>query len=175
MVGIPTGQWTILWYCPKPAKTILLIKDSSLMQAAQKIFKDDGIKISDQGERLLGSVIEKELFREQCIKNKVESGVKDVQSLSKYAQDDPQATYSAFTKGLSSRWTHFQRTVPDASELFEPLENAIRDQLIPALLGREVSDVERQILALPIRHGGLGLIAPRETAKTEYEHSTLLN
>jgi len=159
-------------YCPKPAKTILLIKDSSLMQAAQKIFKDDGIKISDQGERLLGSVIEKELFREQYIKNKVESGVKDVQSLSKYAQDDPQATYSAFTKGLSSRWTHFQRTVPDASELFEPLENAIRDQLIPALLGREVSDVERQILALPIRHGGLGLIAPRETAKTECEHST---
>jgi len=26
-------------YCPKPAKTILLIKDSSQMQAAQKIFK----------------------------------------------------------------------------------------------------------------------------------------
>jgi len=28
--------------------------------------------------------------------------------------------------------------VPDASELFEPLENTIRDQLIPALVGREV-------------------------------------
>jgi len=40
-------------YCPKPAKTILLIKDTSLMQAAQKIFKGDGIKITDQGERLL--------------------------------------------------------------------------------------------------------------------------
>jgi len=51
----------------------------------------------------------------------------------------------------------FQRTVADASELFEPLENAIRDQLIPALAGREVSDAERQILALPLRHGGLGL------------------
>jgi len=44
-------------YCPKPAKTILLIKDCSLMRAAQKIFKNDGIKITDQGERLLGSVI----------------------------------------------------------------------------------------------------------------------
>ena len=51
----------------------------------------------------------------------------------------------------------FQRTVADASELFEPLENAIKDQLIPALVGREVSDAERQILALPLRHGGLGL------------------
>jgi len=60
-------------FCPKPAKTILLIKDISLMQAAQKIFKDDGIKITDQGERLLGSVIGTESFSEQCIKNKVES------------------------------------------------------------------------------------------------------
>jgi len=62
--------------------------------------------------------------------------------------------------------------VPNASELFEPPENAIRDQLIPALVGREVSDAERQILALPLRHGGLGLTDPLETAKTEYEHST---
>jgi len=71
-----------------------------------------------------------------------------------------------------SRWTHFQRTVPDVSELFEPLENAIRDQLIPVLVGRELSDAERQMLALPLRHGGLGLTDPQETAKTECEHST---
>ena len=62
--------------------------------------------------------------------------------------------------------------MPDASDLFEPLEKAIRDQLIPALVGREVSDAERQVLALPLRHGGLGLTDPRETAKTEYKHST---
>jgi len=58
------------------------------------------------------------------------------------------------------------------SELFEPLENAIRDQLIPAVVGREVSEAEKQILALPLRHGGLGLTDPRETAKTECKHST---
>jgi len=51
------------------------------MQAAQKIFKDDRIKITDQGERILGSVIGTESFREQYIKNKVESCVKDLQSL----------------------------------------------------------------------------------------------
>jgi len=120
-------------YCPKPAKTVL-IKDSSQTQAAQKIFKGDGIKITDQSERLLGSLTRTESFRKQYIKNKVESWVKDLQSLSNYTQDDPQVAYSAFTKVLSSRWTHFQRTVPDASELFEPLENDIRDQLIPALV-----------------------------------------
>jgi len=54
--------------------------------------------------------------------------------------------------------------VPDASKLFEPHEKAIREKLIPALVGREVSDAERQILALPLRHGGLGLTDPPETA-----------
>ena len=66
---------------------------------------DFGIKITDQGERLLGSVIGTDSFREQYIKNKVEGWVKDLQSLSKQAQDDPQAAYSAFTKSVSSRWT----------------------------------------------------------------------
>jgi len=51
------------------------------------------------------------------------------------AQDDPQAAYSALTKGICSRWTHCQRTVPNISGLFEPLENAIKDQLIPPLVG----------------------------------------
>jgi len=109
--------------------------------------------------------------RNNTLKTKVEGWVKDLELLSKYAQDDPQATYSAFTKGLCSRWTHIQRTVPDMSELFEPLENAIRDQFISALVGREVSEAERQIIALPLRHGGLGLTDPRETANTEYKHS----
>ena len=142
------------------------------MQSAQKLFEDDGIKITDQSERLLGSVIGTKSFGEQYIKNKVEDWVKDLQLLSKYVQDDLQAAYSAFTTAVSSRWTHFQRTVLDMSELLAPLKNAIRDQLIPALVGWEVSDAEKQILALPFRHWGLGLKDPRETAKTEYEHST---
>jgi len=61
--------------------------------------------------------------------------MKDLQLLLKYAQDDPKDAYSVFTKGLCSRWTHFQKTVPHMSEVFEPLENAIRDQLILALVG----------------------------------------
>jgi len=40
------------------------------------------------------------------------------------------------------------------SELLEPLESAIRNQAIPSLIGREVSDANGQILALPLRHGG---------------------
>jgi len=113
------------------------VQEMVYLKAIQKITPMD---VSVSGIINLGSVIGTGLFREQYIRNKVESWVKDLQSLSKYTQDDPQAVYSAFTKSLSSRWTHFQRTVPDASELFEPLEYAIRNRLIPALVGREVSD-----------------------------------
>ena len=49
---------------------------------------------------------------------------------------------------------------------------SLRNKLIPALIGQEVNDAGRQILALPLRHGGLGLTDPWEAAKTEYKHST---
>jgi len=84
---------------PKAHKTILILKKKYLQKAARKLFEDTGIKITDQGERHLEAVIGTESFREQFIKNKVEGWVKDIQLLSKYAQDDPQAAYSAFTKG----------------------------------------------------------------------------
>ena len=58
------------------------------------------------------------------------------------------------------------------SELFKPLENTITDQLTPTLIGQEESDAERQILTLPLRHGGLGLTDLWQNAKTEYKHST---
>ena len=46
------------------------------------------------------------------------------------------------------------------TELFESLENTIGDQLIAALIGRKVSDAERQLIAHTLRHGGLGLTDP---------------
>ena len=49
---------------------------------------------------------------------------------------------------LSRRWNYVQRTIPNISHLFSPLEEAISSKLIPALVGRSVFPLERQILAL---------------------------
>ena len=54
----------------------------------------------------------------------------DLNLLSTYAQDNPQAAYSALTKDMSSRWIHFQGTILHMSELFEPLENIIKFLLL---------------------------------------------
>ena len=65
----------------------------------------------------------------------------------------------------------FVRTIPDIDEHFEPLEEAIRDKLIPSLIGRSVSDIERRILALPVRYGGMGITDPTKSSK-QYAAST---
>ena len=81
--------------------------------------------------------------------------------MAKIAQSQPHAAYSAFTKGLASRWVYVSRTVPDIDTYLQPLEDVIRCVLIPALIGRAPpNDFERDLFALPPRWGGLGLYNP---------------
>ena len=54
------------------------------------------------------------------------------------------------------------------------MEETIRDKLIPAVIGRHVSDIERRIISLPVRYGGLGIADPTITAHREYEASCLI-
>ena len=67
-----------------------------------------------------------------------------------------------------------QRTVPNISHIFMPLEDCIRNTFIPSIVGREVSDDERDILSLPVRFGGLGIANPSETANREYNASKVI-
>ena len=66
------------------------------------------------------------------------------------------------------------RTVPLLSELLQPLEDAIRMRLIPAILGKEVSDLERSLLSLPAKFAGLGMRNPVEECEKAYERSKAL-
>ena len=72
---------------------------------------------------------------------------------------------------LRHRWTYFMRTLPDIGNLLQPLERAISDVLIPSLTGLNCSEAERDLVALPVRMGGLGLINPSESADAEYSAS----
>ena len=63
------------------------------------------------------------------------------------------------------------RTLPDIENLLQPLERAISDVLIPSLIGRNCSEAERDLVALPVRMGGLGLINPSDSADAEYSAS----
>ena len=80
--------------------------------------------------------------------------------LSEIASTHPQAAYSAFTHGMFSRWTFF-RTCPISDSHLSLLEDIIHSHFIPALTGQgPPCCVDRKWLALPIRHGGMGLVNP---------------
>ena len=84
----------------------------------------------------------------------------------------PHAAYAAMTHGLTSKWIHISRTVSNIGPLLHPLEERIRTKLIPALTGRSPpNDIERKLLALPSRLGGIGLVDPTETSAMEYSSS----
>ena len=84
---------------------------------------------------------------------------------------NPQAVYSCFAKAICHRWTYVPRTISGIEHLFRPLEAMIREKLIPALVGRQVSDVERRIFALPVRLGGMGIVNPTKSS-VEFSAST---
>ena len=110
-------------------------------------------------------------FKDEYVSNKVEKWVQDIEQLSNIAKDEPQSALSSFIRAISHRWTYVQRTAPCTGHLFQPLENVIRKKLIQALVGRSVSDIERRILALPVRLGGIGLSNPVLSADCEYSAS----
>ena len=73
------------------------------------------------------------------------------------ALTQPHAAYAAFTNGSS----YISRTIPEIQDLLQPLETAIRQHFTPVLTGREAcSALERDLLALPTRLGGMGLANP---------------
>ena len=65
----------------------------------------------------------------------------------------------------------FIKVMEDISSLFEPLENAIHMVFIKALIKRDASAVERDMLALPARRGGLGIFNPVDTCKLSHASS----
>ena len=102
-------------------------------------------------------------FKEAFVRKKVQKWTSDVHEISAIANKEPNAALSAFNTGLSQRWKFVQRTVPGIAHLFQILEDAIREEFIPALCGRVVFDVERRILAMPYRYRSMGILNPTLT------------
>ena len=76
-----------------------------------------------------------------------------MKKLAEIATSQPHVLYVALTHGSQSKWTYLTRTVPNISNLLEPLEYALPQKLLPVLTGRDgITDTERELFALPINH-----------------------
>ena len=161
-------------YFPNNTKSILIVKQDVPIEEAERVFGDTGVKITTEGDRHLGAALGTTQFKEQYIQEKVRKWVEDIEQLAKIAQDEPQLAYSAYTRGVCHRWGYVQRTITDISHMFAPLEDAIRRTLLPAIIGRAVSDLEREIMEMPVRYGGLGISNPQKTSELEFKNSVFL-
>ena len=158
-------------YHPNASKTCLLVKESRLEEACT-IFKGTGIAINTDGTRYLGAAIGTQSFVENYVQQKINGWVNKVEHLSSIAVSQPQAAYAALTHGLISKWTYLARTIPNIAELFKPLEDAIRQRFLPVITGQNpFNDDDRDLMALPARLGGLGIVNQTHQATTQYSSS----
>ena len=156
-------------YFPNPSKCVLIVKDEDMKLKAKKIFQRQGIEITTKGKRHLGAVVGSQTFKKEYLEEKVNSWMEDVKLLSDIAKSEPQCVYAAMMFSVQHRWNFVQRSIPDISHYMKKLENEIYRTILPAIIGRTISEEERNIMTLPVRYGGLGITKPNESCNFEYE------
>ena len=77
---------------------------------------------------------------------KVAEWHKELEHLSIIAKSQPQATYSASINGYRHKFTYYVRTIPNIAHLLKPID-IITSDLLPQILGFEVSLLDREIFA----------------------------
>ncbi|MDA8003174.1 MAG: hypothetical protein MPL62_17965, partial [Alphaproteobacteria bacterium] len=158
-------------YYANAAKSWLIVKEQHMTEA-NNIFDNTGVQITKDGRRNLGAALGTQSFTEKYVAKQVQKWVEEVKQLATIAESQPHAAYAALTHGLIGRWSYLSQTVCNISDLLQPLEDAIRHHLIPALTGRAgITDLERELLALPTRSGGLGIPNPAKTSHKKFMNS----
>ena len=92
------------------------------------------------------------------------------------AKTEPQAAYYCFITAFKHKSSYIMRTIPDISDQLNQLEELVTSEFIPAIIGGiHCSDIERKLLSLPSKLGGLGILIFAEISNQEYEYSLMLS
>ena len=143
-------------YFSQPSKSWLIVKEKRLPEARER-FDETAVQITVKGERHLGAVIGTDENKKDYMNGKIEEWTREINLLAEIATTYPHSAYSAYMNGYQYKLTYFLRTIPGIEEELKKLDETIRHKLIPAFTGGHiVNDLERMILSLPPRLGGMG-------------------
>ena len=138
-------------------------------EKAERACAGTSVNITTHGKRHLGATVGSVAFRDKFVSGKVKGWCEELELLSQVAQSHPHAAYVHWQ---ASKWSFISRTIPGIGRLLEPLEQVIQEKFIPAITGcPPVSSMERSLLALPARMGGLGLTDPTSYAEHCFDAS----
>jgi hypothetical protein len=158
-------------YFPEPAKSIVVCQESKMDQARRTLERFQ-FQYCD-GHRYVGGFIGSAAARARWLAPKILDWVYGVNQLAKVASRYPQTAYAGLAKSLQSEWQYLQRVLPDSGDAFAPVEEAIANAFLPALLQEQAGLPERlrNLLALPVRQAGIGIPSPGSTAAGSYAAS----
>ena len=156
------------------SKSWIILKNEEKLSKAKSVFDGSGIKFTTSGKRHLGAAIGSNDFRKEFATNLVDRWCSEVEKLSSFAITEPQAAFAAYTLGEMHRFKYFIRTIPGMEGFLQPLDDIINNKLLPAILGSTISAVDRKLFTLPIRDGGLGILALIEKASIDFESSKIV-
>ena len=158
-------------YNVNASKTWLLTKEEHL-DHAKTIFQDTQVNITTHGCLHLGMALGSKEYIDQFVADRVHHWVQELCILSDIAKSQPHAAHAAFTHGFVHKFSFLCRSIPNIESHLHPLESCIRLHFIPSLTGRSPpNDLERELLGLPPRLGGLGIANPIMTSTGEFNAS----
>ena len=147
----------------------MILKNCDDHERALSIFNESDIKLKVTGQRHLGAVVGSQEFKDKYMNKLIDDGTNMIKMLSEYGQTQPHASYSAFILGVRHKMTDFMRTMEELGDKLVEVDKVLDEKLIPALFGCPVSQLERRILSMPVRFGGLGIPVLSQLAKEEYK------
>ena len=140
-----------------------LVVKPEFLDEAKQLFENTEVQITISGHRHLGAAIGTQEFIEAYAERKIEKWTNEMKGLTAIARTHPYAAYTAFVHGIIGRWLYLMRTLDVDSSIFQPLEDTIQMQFIPALTGHMPTSPEvRGLLSLPARLGGMNITNPTE-------------
>ena len=126
-----------------------------------------------RGHRYVGEYVELLEMRNRWINPLVEAWVAAVKMIVMIAGKYPQSTYRGFPLSIQAKWQYIWRCVPVVGKHLAPVEEAIRDHFIHALLEvllDAVTDKLRTLLSHNVR-GGVNLRNPATGAERLFQAS----
>ena len=161
-------------YNPEETKCWLIVKPNFVMKC-RNIFGDTEINVTTEGSRHLGAVIGSEGFKATFVTKKIDTWCEELELLSRIAEIEPHAAYTCFIGGFKHKLTFLMRTVPGIVRFVKKIDEIILTEFIPAITGGiRINEVERKLLSLSPKDGGLGIPIFEELSPFEYENSRII-
>ena len=155
-------------------KSWLIIKPE-VEGKAKTIFHGSGVQITTEGKRHLGASLGSTKYKEEYLSSKVDEWIAQLRILSQIARTQPQAAYSAFITGFRHKISFYMRTISGVSTQLKPLDEVEQSEFISVITGGVFcNEMERKLIALPPKLGGLGILIFAEISNDEFEKSIKL-